>query len=409
VTIRTVAVLFGGRSVEHEVSVITAHQVMAALPTQHFAALPVYIAKTGIWYTGDVLCNLRLFSNVDQLLRQAQAVVPAVDAEHAGVLWRHGAARPGRLRLLGTDECARFEVAFPLVHGSHGEDGTLQGLLELADTPYVGCGVTAAALGMDKVLQRRLFRAAGLPVLDDIVLARSAWRADPAGHLRTIRGRFEASMVVKPATLGSSIGVSRADSEDSLRDAIDLACHYDDRVVIEPEQHDATEINCSVLGTSDRCRPSVCEQPVKSGLLTYAAKYAGGSKAHPPSTEPPGTKRAGLADARRLIPAPIDDTLTRSIQLAATTAFSAIGAEGVARVDFLVRPDERWFVVNEINTVPGSLAFYLWEASGVPFAQLLTELLALADRRQEEKRRTTFSIDDWLLRTRTSGAAKRHG
>ena len=391
-----VGVVFGGQSVEHEVSVITAHEVMAALP-QSWRVVPVYIAKDGVWYTGDALRDLSRFSDVETLIAESVAVVPAVDVKHSGVLYRQ---EPRRKLLGGNDEiAARFDVAFPLVHGSHGEDGTLQGLLELSDMAYVGCGVVAAALSMDKPLSRQVFRAAGLPVLEDLVLHRETWRQDRDRAAEQIGFAFP--VFVKPATLGSSIGVSRAADRAELDEALELAFSYDARAVIEPAQDEMVEINCSVLGSGDNVTASVCEQPNAAGLLSYADKYAGGKKG---GVKTGGSKAGGkgMAHSDRIIPAPISEDLTVKIQSAAKAAFVAIGASGVARVDFMVRPEQDWFVVNEINTIPGALSYYLWEPAGVSFTELLERLIDQAHSRAQVKRESTYSIDDWLLR----GAAR---
>ncbi len=382
---RRVGVVFGGQSVEHEVSVITAMQVMAALPAAGYVAVPLYIAKSGTWYTGDLLNRLDAFRDFDRVLRGAMAVTPRIDGAHPGRLDVVG----GRRGILGRGSAAEIsvDVVLPLVHGSHGEDGTLAGLCELWGVPYAGCGVAAAALSMDKSLAKRIFRAAGLPVLDDMVVERQHWLQDSPAAVSKIEHCFGYPVFVKPATLGSSIGVSPAGSARELRDAIDLALAYSDRVLVEPQMQDIVEINCAVLGSGDTVRASALEQPVVSGVLTYAEKYAGGKKA----------ANAGMKGARRIVPAPIDVALAGRISRLAKDAFHAIGAAGVARVDFLVSPERGEVILNEINTVPGSLAFYLWEESGLPFAELLNSLIDLAFAADAERSGTTYSIDSWLL------------
>jgi D-alanine-D-alanine ligase len=396
-----VAVFFGGRSVEHEVSVITAHEVMERFP-EHWQALPVYIAKDGGWYCGDALSRLENFADVETVVKQATAVFPALDTAHRGTLYRRGG---GKLSLHGDHPYAQFDIAFPVVHGSHGEDGTLQGLFELMDVPYVGCGVTAAALGMDKPLSRRLFRAAGLPVLEDAVVQRSSWRNEKKVVQDTLE-HMSYPLYVKPASLGSSIGVSRVEDAAQLAEALEVAFSYDSRAVVEPAQDDIVEINCSVLGIDEQVEASVCEQPSSTGLLSYADKYAGGGKKGGKRGGKSTGPAKGMAGSARIIPAPIPEELSRRIQNAAKQAFLAIGAAGVARVDFLVRPGSGWFVVNEINTMPGALSFYLWEPSGVSFPDLLERLVSQAQIRAHVKRESAFSIDDWLLRGAAGGAPR---
>jgi D-alanine-D-alanine ligase len=405
-----VGVVFGGRSVEHEVSVITAHQVMAALDRSEFTPVPVYITKAGRWYAGEVLGSLEEYRDPDALVARAEAVQLSTDPGRPGLL------RIGRRGLLGRGgpEVEPLDVVLPLVHGSHGEDGTLQGLCELADIAYCGPDVLAAALCMDKAMAKAVLRAAGLPVLDDRVVTRAQWQADPAGVTADIRRRFGSPVFVKPLSLGSSIGVSRAETDDELALALDLAFAYQDRAIVEAAQDGIIEINCSVLGDATAARASVCEQPVSSGILSYEDKYMagggkdgakGGAKADPSGVrgDSAGSKgdagtKGGMSSLQRIIPAPIDATMTALIENAAVRACAVLGVSGVARVDFLVRPEQQRFLVNEVNTIPGSLSFYLWEAVGVSFSALCTEVVHLGLRRHASKRASAYSIDSWLLR-----------
>ena len=383
-----VGVFFGGRSVEHEVSVLTAMQVIAALP-EPLTAVPVYIAKSGAWYTGEALRSVDSFRDVDGLLAGATRVTLRPEPDAAGALLDVGPRRG--LRGGGERVVARIDVALPLVHGSSGEDGTLPGLFELAGMAYCGSGVAACAVSMDKRLAKRLFRTAGLRVVEDELVDRDAWR-DREAVVAAIASRFGFPIYIKPLSLGSSIGVSRVTSRAQLEDAIELALRYDTRCLAEPEQEGAVEINCAVLGRGGDVRASACEQPKAGGLLSYEDKYLqkGGVK---------GGAGGAKHGPRRTIPAPLPDATTRRVQEAAMAAFRAVGAEGVARVDFLVRPGggDGDVVVNEINTVPGSLSFYLWEPLGMTFADLLTRLVALARERRAAADATTYSIDSWLL------------
>jgi len=389
-----VGVFFGGRSVEHEVSVITAQQVMAALPPEQFRAIPVYVAKSGAWYTGDVLRDLERFRDLDRVLGEATPVYARAEPAASGNLY----AATGRHGILGGGDrvAARFEVAMPLVHGSHGEDGTLQGLFELSGIAFTGSDTAASAVAMDKRISKAVLRERDIAVLDDVLVRRDRWRRGRDAVSDEVLERYAYPLYVKPVSLGSSIGVSRVENREQLETALDVAFAYDDRCLVEAAQDGAVDINCAVLGRADETRVSVCEQPVKSGLLSYADKYLTKSAGKGGA----GKSAAGMKGARRLIPAPIPDDLTSRIQEAAVAAFDAIGAEGVARVDFLVRPEQGQFVVNEINTIPGSLSFYLWERSGLPFDGLLRRLIELAVERRDSERELTYSIDTWLLRGR---------
>lgn len=382
-----VGMIFGGRSVEHEVSVLTAHQAIAALPRDKYTPVPIYISKAGQWFTGDALLDLKNFRDLERLQTLAEPVLFSADATRPGLLSRRTPERKGIFggRATPEAEIEPLDIAFPLLHGTHGEDGTLQGLLELADLPYVGCGVEAAAIGMDKVMTKVALRAAGVPVLPDYSLSRARWQREPDAVVEEIEALFPYPVFVKPVSLGSSIAVSNAEDRVALRFSIDLAATYDSRVMVEPTQQNIVEINCSVLGMGDEARASTCERPVSAGTLSYEEKYLKGGKSD------------GMKGARRIIPADIGAELTAGIQARAVEAFRAIGAAGVSRVDFLVRPADDTFYVNEINTLPGSLAFYLWEPSGLPFPELLTTLIGYAQARHREKRRSTFSFSSSLL------------
>jgi len=382
-----VGMIFGGRSVEHEVSVLTAHQAMAALPRDKYTPVPIYISKTGQWYTGEALLTLKNFTDLEKLQTQAEPIIFSADATQPGLLARRAPERKGIFggRAPTEQTIESIDLAFPLLHGSHGEDGTIQGLLELADLPYTGCGVEASAIGMDKLMTKVALRAAGVPVLPDFALSRARWQREPDTVVEEIEAILPYPVFVKPVSLGSSIGVSRAEDRAALRFAIDVAATYDSRVMVEPAQQNIIEINCSVLGNDTEARASVCEHPISAGTLSYEEKYLKGGKGD------------GMKGAQRIIPADISAELTHAIQQRAIQAFRAIGAAGVSRVDFLVRPEDDTFYVNEINTIPGSLSFYLWEPSGVPFPELLTTLIGYAQARNREKRRSTYSFSSSLL------------
>ncbi len=386
-----VGIFFGGRSVEHEVSVITAQQAMAAMPSDRLTPVPIYIAKSGAWYTGAPLLELERYRDIDRLIAASTRITMHPEPGSGGELIVAGSRRG----LLGgmPRTVERFDVAMPLIHGSNGEDGTLQGLLELAGVAYCGCGVAAAAVSMDKRLARTALRGAGVPVLDDVAVSRARWREGAETLCAELEAHPGYPMYVKPRNLGSSIGVAHVVDRHRLLDALDLAFRYDADVLAEPALEGIVEINCSVLGAGDDARVSVCEQPVSSGTLSYADKYLSGGKGKSGAKAP----ATGMKSAQRIIPAPIPEGLAARIQDAAVAAFRAIGAAGVTRVDFLVNVERDSFVVNELNTVPGSLAFYLWEASGLPFEDLLLRLVELGIARHRERQETTFSIDTWLL------------
>ncbi|MCY4145429.1 MAG: D-alanine--D-alanine ligase [Chloroflexi bacterium] len=389
-----VAVLFGGRSVEHDVSIVTGQQIMAAFPADRYETVPVYITRDGRWVTGAPLRHLNNFRD-DALLEKPgiEACLLSPDTRHHGLLINPLAGRFSRSRV------QRIDVVFPALHGSHGEDGSLQGLLELADIPYIGCATLGSALGNDKIMTKLALRQAGLPVLDDMWVAREAWAAAPDAIVAQIRDRFDFPIFIKPACLGSSIGIGRASDEALLRASIDVAASFDRRILVEPALTDSVEINCAVMGYGDEYEASPLEQPLGwDDFLSYDDKYMRGAE--------------GMKSADRIIPAPIDDELAARIQALSIAAFQAVDGRGIARIDYLARPQAGEVYLNEINTMPGSLAFYLWHEAGYSRAQVLERLVQLGRAAHADKRRNTYDYPTSLVSIasqRGSKGVKRKG
>lgn len=389
-----VGVAFGGRSVEHDVSIITGLQALAVLQERH-RAIPIYIARSGRWYTGEALKDLAVYQ---QDSGDPDACVPPRGAEevsfdlHNGRLLR--AAEAGSLlRGRKPPEPVALDAIVLATHGTQGEDGCLQGALELAQIAYVGPPVGAAAATMDKALTKAVLAQAGLPALAHLALRRTDWDADRELCRRRAGEAFGFPLYVKPASLGSSVGVSRCESEPELADALELAFELDRVCLVEPAAQGGIEVNCAVIGRpGERPRASVCEQPLASeGGLSFEDKYMSSGKAE------------GMKSAQRLIPAPISQALTERVRELACSAFSAFDCAGVTRVDFLIDEQERVWV-NELNTIPGSFSFYLWEPAGLPFVDLMDALLEDALAEHAEKQRSTTVFDTNLLALRASGA-----
>jgi len=378
----SVGVVFGGRSVEHDVSVVTAHQVMAALSDAH-EVVPIYITREGKWLTGPGLNDLAVFK--DSLWDEVgdEGWIPPV-AGYGGLFVPGGRLRGSRRIPL--------DVVIPAVHGTFGEDGTLQGLLELADIPYAGSGVTGSAMGMDKVAMKAAFRAAGLPVVEHVLVVSSDLDSRRDAVTAEIENTIGYPVFVKPARLGSSVGIGKAPDRESLLTALDVARRYDRRLLVERSMEGCIEINCSVLGGFGvEVKPSVCEQPVAwEEFLTFSDKYLRGGKGG-------GKTSTGMAGQERRIPAPISDELTKQVQENAVAAFIAVDAAGVARIDSFVdeRSGNTW--VMEINTTPGSFSFYLWEPTGVTFASLLTTMIDIALRAHRQKSELMFTFESGML------------
>ncbi len=374
----TVAVLFGGRSVEHDVSVVTGKQVMRAFDPERYEVVPVYINRDGRWFTGEPLLDLKTFQNEVASLKGIKETILSPATHH------HGFIISPVSGLFSKSEVQRVDVVFPALHGSHGEDGTIQGLCELADIAYVGCGVLASAAANDKIMTKTILQQHNIPVVKGVSVSRSEWEDDPDTVIQRITKALPYPVFVKPATLGSSIGVGRANDEAILRASLDVATNFDRSVLVEQAVTDGVEINCALLGNGEKIRASVLEQPMSfEQFLTYEEKYLRGGE--------------GMKSAERIIPAPLSDELTAKIKDIAVRGFKAIGGRGTARIDFLVKPEQGEVYLNEINTMPGSVAFYLWQHEGMSFSDMVDELVELAREAHAEKRRNMYNYQTNLI------------
>jgi D-alanine-D-alanine ligase len=383
-----VGVVFGGRSVEHDVSVVTGQQIMRAFPAERYAVVAIYIDRDGRWFTGEPLKDLKTFEQDVRAVNGISAVTLSPDVRSHGLI-----VNPLPSGLFRKPQPLRLDVIFPAIHGSHGEDGTLQGLLELADIPYAGCGVLASAVANDKWLTKTVLKQHAIPVVDGLMFTRHEWDADPESVLAQIRARFAWPVFIKPATLGSSIGIGRAADDALLRASIEVAASLDRRFIIEEAITGCVEINGAVLGDDRELRASVLEQPVSwEEFLTYEEKYLRGGE--------------GMKSADRIIPAPLEPALTAQIQDIARRAFRAIDGRGIARIDFLVRPETSEVYLNEINTLPGSLSFYLWQDTGMSNAELVEALVQIGRDAQAEKRRNTYNYRTNLIALSASRGLK---
>ncbi len=390
-----VAVFFGSRSVEHEVSLITAIQAMDAMDPRRYEPIPIFITKEGRWATGPELRRIEAYKDVPGLLRRCSPVYLRPEPFGSRLFVQEEVRLGGR-----RTRALEFDVAFPIIHGTFGEDGTIQGLLELANVPYVGAGVVGSAVGMDKIVMKAAFEARGLATVEHRWFTRRRWEAERDAVLAEIERELRYPLFVKPANLGSSIGITKATDRRTLAEALDVAAHYDRRLLVEESFEGGIEVNCSVLG-GEEPQASVCEEPIRwTEILSYEDKYLRGAKGKSTGA----ATSEGMAAQVRRIPAPISDELTAEIQRLAVEAFLAIDAAGVARVDFLVDPASGRICVNEINTIPGSLSFYLWEPSGLPFPKLIDRLIELAFERHRDRQRTTFSYDSALIEKLGQGA-----
>jgi D-alanine-D-alanine ligase len=391
-----IGVCFGGPSVEHDVSIISAQQLMEALAERH-RPVPIYLGRDGRFWTGEALRSVEAFGG-DAPAGAEPCELRLGCAEGAGFV------RPSSSRFRG-DEPLRLDAVICAVHGTGGEDGALLGALEHTELPYVGGGVGPAAAAMNKATAKAIFRAAGIEVNPDIVVGRGEFGRDPDAVLARTAEEIGLPCFVKPISLGSSIGVARCESEDDLRDAFELGFELDRNVLVEPALDEAIEINCAVLGSGDgELQTSVCEQPVKSeSLLSFEEKYLSGAKGK--GGEGTKAEGGGMASQDRLIPAPISEDLGEAIRETAREAHRALGFAGVVRYDFLVedRPGTGRVVLNEANTVPGSFSFYLFEPMGIGFPDLADALIEIAFIESAERRATTRTFESVLLERHSAG------
>ena len=358
-----VGVLFGGRSAEHEVSVISARSMLAAIDRYKYELVMVGIDRQGHWLTANDAQQLLAASHIE-----AEGLLP-VALDYLGGRELVAQSKGG--------ERQKLDVIFQLLHGPYGEDGTVQGLMELADVAYVGAGVVGSAVGMDKEMMKRAFKAEGLPQLDYQVVRRSRWQREAEAVLDELLTRFELPVFVKPVNLGSSVGVSRAVDRDGLRAAIDLAAQYDYKVVVEAEAKNCREVEVAVLGNEEPQASVAGEIDPGNVFYDYGAKYVDDNSA-------------------LYIPARISEQTAEKVRAMALCAFRAVEAWGLSRVDFFVGKESEVIYINEINTMPGftPISMYpkLWEASGLSYAALIDRLIELARQRHEDKKTTKTSL-----------------
>lgn len=383
-----IGVLFGGMSVEHEVAVISGLQAFHALDASQYDGVPIYITKKGEWYTGPELTSVDTFKDTAALTKSAKRVVLHTDSNGRHLLID---PNPGLFKPKVIDE---IHVAFPVTHGTFGEDGALQGFLEMNKVPYVGCDVLSSAVGMDKVAAKTILKGAGLPQTDYLWFYSKAWSDDRQACMKRVEAELGYPVIVKPANLGSSVGVERALNAEELEEAIELVVGFSHKVLIEKMVDNLKEVNCSIVGDYENVEASVVEEVAKTDeILSYQDKYMNQAS-------------KGMSGSARIIPANISAETTAQVQDLARRTFLELGASGVSRIDFLIDTATNQVYINEINTIPGSLSFYLWEPSGKTFAQLTSQLIQLALKRSRERSNLSFSIDTNLLSMHSKGGGK---
>ena len=382
----TVAVMYGGRSVEHEVSIISGIQAIANMDKDKYEIVPVYITKDNYMYIGDKIGDIEAYKNIPELIKNSTRVL-LVNEDNSYYL----ASYPHKL--FG-DKKIRIDIAFPVVHGTNVEDGTLQGYLKTVGVPFVGCDVTASAVGMDKYVMKTILLDNDIPVLKCLHYTQEDYK-DIEKMIAQIESTLGYPVIVKPANLGSSVGISVAKNKDELVSAIDDAYMYATKILVEHAITRLREINCAVLGDELDAEASECEEPLHSkDILSYEDKYLSGGK---------GTKSQGMASVSRKIPAELSSEKRREVRELAVKTFKCLGCNGVARIDFMIDEETDKLYVNEINTIPGSLAFYLWEPLGLKYTKLLDRMIELAYKRVRIESNITYTFDTNILDRQSLG------
>ena len=352
---------------------------MHSVNKEKYNIIPLYVTKTGETYTGDAMFDIEQFKNIPELLKKSSPVSLIKKGEQVLVHFLSN-------KMFKKKADIPLDVAFPIVHGTNCEDGTIAGLLEFLGLPYVGCDILSAAVGMDKTVFKDVLISAGLPILPCVKFTSREYTAKKNEIIAEILEKCGLPAIVKPVNLGSSIGISKATSEKELETAISLAVSFSDKILAEKAIENLREINCSVLGDSDSAEASVCEEPfMHDKILSYEDKYMGNS----------GSK--GMASLGRQLPANIPDEVSNKIRKLSTDIFKAIGASGVVRIDYLLNDKTGEIYANEINTIPGSLSFYLWEATGLKYTDMIDKLVSLAFKRQRNRDNLTFTIKTNIL------------
>lgn len=373
-----IAVFFGGRSVEHEISVISALQAINAFDKEKYNIIPIYISKQGRWYTGDNLLDIRNYRDMKKVIEDAEEVFMRPEYGDYNLYKVNTGMFSKRNPVV-----AELHVVIPVLHGTNGEDGIFEGLLETIGIPFAGCNTLSSANGMDKITMKMILRECGVPVVDYVWFTDRQWLSSKDDIISKVESKLGYPVIVKPANLGSSVGIGKASNREELIEKVDNAEKFSQRIIVEHMIEQLKEINCSVLGDADEHESSVCEEPIKTGdFLSYEDKYMGGSKT-----------TAGMQASEKRIPADLPEAVSEKIRCMAGETFRVLSCHGVSRVDVMVDEKDNSIYVNEINTIPGSLSFYLWEASGISFTQLMDRLVQLALKRKRAIDRKTLTYD----------------
>lgn len=408
-----IAVFFGGNSVEHEVSIITALHAVENIDREKYEVLPIYITKDNKMYAGEKIGDIASYNDIAALLDKSTQVTPVNLGDKVALL-------RAEKKLLKNDIYDYIDIAFPIVHGTNVEDGTIEGFVKMLNIPYVGCDVISSALGMDKYACKEILRANNIPVIDGKLYNIKQYKDDEAALRKDIEKELGFPVITKPVNLGSSVGISIAKDQKELQQSLEEAFTYASKVLVEKAIMDLKEVNCSVIGDYESAKASECESPIKMDkILSYRDKYLGngtkgtkgikGSKSAKvkccKSVGVKGCKNASFggtmgsdnSNPSLELPAKISAEQKKTIQELAVQTFQALGCNGVIRIDFIIDQSNGKIYVNEVNTIPGSLSFHLWRETGLDYTEELNQIIALGIKRAREEKNLTFSFETNIL------------
>lgn len=380
-TIKNIGIMFGGKSPEHEVSVITGLQVLNQIDKEKYNPIPIYVAKDGKWYYSEDLFDPNVYKTMERIPFLSTEVFLHPKPQDKQIMAVKSGLFGGRLKI-------KLDAVFPCFHGSYGENGAFQGLFEMAEIPYVGSEILGSALGIDKIIGKVVYEAKNIPTAPYLDFHKKEINNNLEDVVKQLEEKINYPMFIKPAIGGSSIGISKASNQEQLKNGLEVAAMFDSCVIVEEGIENAKEINVSVMGNPpEELLVSECEEVFHEGeFLTYEDKYKGKEG-----------KSQGMASTKRKIPADLTAEEKELVQKRAKEVFKALNCYGLARIDFLVTKDPLEAYVIEINTIPGSMSFYLWEASNTTFSEMVTHLIKLAEKRFEEKSQNTYTFDSNIL------------
>lgn len=375
--LKNVGVFFGSRSPEHDVSIITAQFIIAGLKGMGYTVTPVYIGRNGSWYVSDSLGDIKMFQTDNDLSRLDNYVLDLEESRGKMVLEKKG--------LFGKKIV--INLAFPAFHGQNGEDGTMQGLFEVLNMPYIGCDVASSAITMDKALTKEFYQGNNIETAPFITFTSNDWNKNEKELTNQIKSKLAFPIFVKPARLGSSIGITKVNNDAELIEAINVALHYDDKIVVEEGIKNLADLTCAVLGGNEPQASLIQESLFDATFFNYEEKYLNG-----------GGSQLGKAKHNLVIPAQINPEDTKKIEELSIRIYKLLGCWGTARVDYLYDRETRKIYANEINPLPGTLYHHLWKASGIEFPELLQKLIDLALERHKEKGKLLSTFNSSILK-----------